>query len=128
MDSSPEEHCSLGSNPYVWFSMPADKGLAVCAAVVEISVKCKSMPVKCFGKLLTRCLGRYKTTVRPGKVPETRRESARGQGCRKGSVLDPGGPNCIHAQHLGGPNTMVCGSNPPPRYRTFVLFLTCISG
>ena len=97
----------LRSCPSKWFPMPTDNGLAVCATVVRLPTTYNLLTTKHFEKHLTirKCL--LKGKVRPGKVPETRRESVCGHGCRKG-VFSPGGPNPrIHTRRLRGQTTPV---------------------
>ena len=57
----------------MWFSIPTDNGLAVCAAVVQPCLPYNPPPVKDFGKLLTLLKRLLKGNVR------TARESSSGE-------------------------------------------------
>ena len=109
----------MRSIPSVWFSMPTDNGLSVCALEISPRYVYKPLWNKHFIKSLTVWTCLRKDKVRPKEVSRTGRESVRGQGCIKEYAFSPGGPNPrFHTQRLRGRNTkakpQVGGSNPPP--------------
>jgi hypothetical protein len=59
-----------------------EQRLAVCAAVIRLIARRKSLSVNHFGELLTACMRFLKGNVRPGKVPETRKQLENRRGHR----------------------------------------------